>query len=370
MSAVDHTASGDIVSAGMDGKLCLWPRGGGSSGEVQAHAGSISALKTDGDNRVATSGYGGALRVWDCRSDGHGASAPRLCTELSDRALPSPCMDFAWAGCRLMTGHRDGRVGLYDLQTGALLVGTGGGGSGGGAGRGGEAAHRGHVTTVNALAGDNSGGLSGCFVTGGQDGFVRIWDHRVGESGGGATKGGGSGRQSAAVMEAPAHRGTSGIGAVGGVVEAGGGGNKLASFGADRRVCILEVRGGRGGSSGGGGNSSRGSLEIFSSSLAIEHVFEDHKDFIYCADFLPDASSWDRAAGGGGGGRGEGILVTGGGDGMLLVHDLGSMRLLYGLGCCSVGAVRCVVAGRRRLTVGGDDGNAMLYNFDGERSRK
>lgn len=377
MSAVAHTAHGDIVSAGMDGKLCLWPRaggsGGGSPGEVQAHAGSISALKADSGGRVATSGYGGALRVWDCRSGGRGASAPRLCAELSDRALPSPCMDFGWSGCRLMTGHRDGRVGVYDLETGALVC-----GSGGGAGRG-EPAHRGHVTTLNALADDGSGGWSGCFVTGGQDGFVRIWDHRVGESGSGARRGGGGGgSRSAAVMEAPAHRGPSGIGAVGGVISAGRGGNRLASFGADRRVCILEVRGGSGGSSsggggGGGGHRSRSSWEegvssCPSSSLAIEHVFEEHRDFIYCADFIPAAAGWDGAAGGAGGE--EGVLVTGGGDGMLLVHDLGSMRLLYGLGCCSAGAVRCVVAGGRRLTVGGDDGNAMLYNFDDERSGK
>ncbi|CAM9542398.1 unnamed protein product, partial [Discosporangium mesarthrocarpum] len=94
------------------------------------------------------------------------------------------------------------------------------------------------------------------------------------------------------------------------------------------------------------------------------HRFCDHRDFIYCMDFIPQ--------GGVGEGRGKergGILVTGGGDGVLLVHDLSDLRLLYGLGCCSKGAVRCVVAKGGmdgRLVVGGDDGNAMLYDFPPE----
>ncbi|CAM9561188.1 unnamed protein product, partial [Hapterophycus canaliculatus] len=142
------------------------------------------------------------------------------------------------------------------------------------------------------------------------------------------------------VLEAPAHRGPVGVGAVGGIIAAGAGGNRLVSFGADRRVCVLEVRGGKG---------------------AIDHAFDDHRDFIYCMDFIPGGNR--HTAGSGECSGGGGVLVTGGGDGMLLAHDLGSMRLLYGLGCCSAGAVRCAVAGQRTLTVAGDDGNVMLYSF-------
>eukprot|EP00903_Cladosiphon_okamuranus_P015931 g14716.t1 len=358
VTAVCHTAHGDIASGGMDGKLCLWPRGGGHPGEVQAHAGSIAAMKADAEGRVVTSGYGGALRIWDCRGGGRGGAAPRMSGEISDRGLPAPCMDFAWSGRRAMTGHRDGRVGIFDLETGAIVAG----------GCKGQAAHRGHVTVVKALSGMNGGGAgggsgtSGCVVTGGQDGFVRIWDPRVG----GVT---------AAALEAPAHRGSTGVGAVGDVIAAGTGGNRLVSFGADKRVCVLEVRGGRSSSIGGAldnsGRSSGHGRRVGSaapsssspSSLALEHVFDDHRDFIYCMDFVPAASDAAQAGSGGGGGGG-GVLITGGGDGMLLAHDLDSMRLLYGLGCCSAGAVRCAVAQGSRLTVAGDDGNAMLYSFE------
>lgn len=372
VSAVCHTAQGDIASGGMDGKLCLWPRGGGHPGEVQAHAGSISAMKADAEGRVVTSGYGGALRVWDCRSGGRGGAPPRQAGEIADRGLPAPCMDFAWSGRRAVTGHRDGRLGIFDLETGAIVA--GGCNSG---------AHRGQVTVVKALTDMNGGAAGGsgtdcCVVTGGQDGFVRIWDPRAGEvRGGGGRESGGP----AAVLEAPAHRGSAGIGAVGDVIVAGTGGNRLVSFGADKRVCVLEVRGGtltsRGGGCDSGSSSSRerrqgaapaapASDSWSSSFLAVEHVFDDHRDFIYCMDFVPAGS--DAARAGGGGGGGGGVLVTGGGDGALLTHDLDSMRLLYGLGCCSAGAVRCAVAGGSRLTVAGDDGNAMLYSFGEEGS--
>lgn len=385
VSAVVHTATGDVASGGMDGKLCVWPHRGGSPREVQAHAGSISAMKADAEGRVVTSGYGGALRVWDCRGGGsssggggggwgRGGCALPLSGELSDPLLPAPCMDFAWCGGRVLTGHRDGRVGVFDLETGVLLV---GGGCVGGA-------HRGHVTTVNALV-DGGGGSdtganngttttstttsSGCFVTGGQDGFVRIWDPRVGASVANSFSGGGSGAGVAAVMEAPAHRGPAGVGAVGGVIAIGTGLNRLASFGADKRICVLEMRGGRRGRSS-SSSSTVGGFGIgweVSSSLAIDHVFESHRDYICCMDFIPAdscRSSSGAASGGRARGDGGGLLVTGGGDGVLLVHELGSQRLLYGLGCCSAGAVRCAVAGEGRLTIGGDDGNAMLYRFD------
>lgn len=364
VSAVCHTAQGDVASGGMDGKLCLWPRGGGRPGEVQAHAGSISAMKADLEGRVATSGYGGALRVWDCRSGGRGGAPPRMCGEISDLGLPAPCMDFAWSGRRAMTGHRDGRVGIFDLETGAIV--------GGGCE---SEAHRGHVTVVKALSDMNGGaaggsGIGGCVVTGGQDGFVRIWDPRAGEVKGG---GGRESRGPAVVLEAPAHRGSTGMGAVGDVIVPGTG-NRLVSFGADKRVCVLEVRGGTfsspGGHVGSSGSCSRerrlGTVTgapSSASSLAVEHVFDDHRDFIYCMDFVPAGSDVGKAGGGSGGG---GVLITGGGDGVLLVHDLVSMRLLYGLGCCSDGAVRCAVGAESRLTVCGDDGNAMLYSFGGE----
>lgn len=256
--------------------------------------------------------------------------------ELSHQSLPAPCMDFAWCGSQVLTGHRDGRIGLFDLETGEMMSGRG---------VGLKRAHRGHVTATLSIPSLGTGTATPCFVTGGQDGFVRVWDARVGEPEA-------SSRSAGMVMESAAHCSSAGAGAVAGIIapEAGAIGTRLISYGADKRICVLEIRGGT--KAEGRNRLRRGAT----SSLVIEHVFDEHRDFIYSMNLVSSAS------------RRQGehdILISGGGDGLLLVHCLSSMKLLYGLGCCSAGAVRCAIGGPDRLTVAGDDGNAMLYKFGG-----
>lgn len=366
VTSVAHTAQGDVISGGMDGKLCLWSSQCSDTGEIQAHAGSISTLKADVEGRAITCGYGGSLKIWDCRRRRGSVRVPKLAGELFDARLPAPCMDFAWDEGRVVTAHRDGSLGVYDLETSVMVLCR-------------QGAHRGHVTTITSFSPRNTlnSGGTGCFVTGGQDGFLRMWDPRVGELGTQLVPSPSSGRSRLRpIMETPAHRGSHGVGAVGGVIPVGSTGTRLVSFGADRRICILEARGGRGferasrGAQGDTYGTRTGAHQLQaqtqSAELGVEHVFDDHRDFIYCMDFIP-ASGVDP----GGSLRGciesdhaGGVLVSGGGDGMVLLHDLVSMRLLYGLGCCSKGAVRCIIAQEGKLTVGGDDGNAMIYQFN------
>ena len=56
------------------------------------------------------------------------------------------------------------------------------------------------------------------------------------------------------------------------------------------------------------------------------------------------------------------LLLSGGGDGILLVYDMCSGKLLYGLGA-NQGAVRCIAGTRDQMVVAGDDGNALVYDF-------
>ncbi|CAN0081538.1 unnamed protein product, partial [Discosporangium mesarthrocarpum] len=291
VTAVTHTALGDVVSAGMDGKLCLWPgrdKGLLADGEkgsrsrpcsplhqTQGHQGSISALHSDVEGRIASCGYSAdTIRVWDCRDQGYtgGGSGLNLIGELASRALTAPCMEFAWAGDYLLTGHRDGHLGLWDLRVGQLAA--------GGSEVRSSPRHSGHVTVVRHLTDPPGGARPGSlFATGGQDGWVRIWDARKGLLEGGA------------VLEVGAHRREGGVGAVGGLMEVGGGG-RLATFGADRSVCILQMRGGSGGN-GGSGERWGGSGDMGARSgggggdVVLEHRFCDHRDFIYCMDFIP-----------------------------------------------------------------------------------
>ena len=76
-------------------------------------------------------------------------------------------------------------------------------------------------------------------------------------------------------------------------------------------------------------------------------MFNEHRDFIYTM----------TVAGG--------LCLSGGGDGMVLAHDLkqaqGSQGLLWGLGASSQGAVRAIGITARHLVAAADDGNVLVY---------
>jgi hypothetical protein len=58
------------------------------------------------------------------------------------------------------------------------------------------------------------------------------------------------------------------------------------------------------------------------------------------------------------------VLFSGGGDGMLLCHDLGAMALCYGLHA-NRGAVRCLAVSKElgAVIAAGDDGKALVYRY-------
>lgn len=160
--------------------------------------------------------------------------------------------------------------------------------------------HRGHITAVSWVNGE------AMCLTGAQDGRVQIWDARTSES----------------VARIPAHIG----GAVNDIVCSSdngvNGGPLIATSGADKKIQLLDPRSG------------------FRPLATIEH----HKDFIYSMKSI------------------GANLLTGGGDGILLVHEFSTGKLLYGLGA-NQGAVRCIAGTEDKLVAAGDDGNALVYDF-------
>ena len=79
--------------------------------------------------------------------------------------------------------------------------------------------------------------------------------------------------------------------------------------------------------------------------FAPRAVFAEHRDFIYCL----------RTAGS--------LCFSGGGDGMLVAHDLSAGRPLWAVGA-GLAAVRCIgVVGGSHLVAAGDDGKCMTYEF-------
>jgi WD domain, G-beta repeat len=187
VTCVAHTADGAVLSGCAGGRLCLWPRQSSSSsssssdvracGQVAAHSnGGVSALRTAASGHAVTCGYGGDLKLWHCA----GQQLALACI-LADASITAPALDCAWrdSSSVLLSAHRDGRLAVWDSST-AQLVST-------------RRAHTGHVTalcsvTASSASDDTAGAAAGaatehCFASGGQDGFVRLWDSRCAEKG-------------------------------------------------------------------------------------------------------------------------------------------------------------------------------------------
>ncbi|KAL3932974.1 MAG: hypothetical protein SGPRY_000479, partial [Prymnesium sp.] len=82
----------------------------------------------------------------------------------------------------------------------------------------------------------------------------------------------------------------------------------------------------------------------------VLHRFTEHRDFVYSLNAIGQ------------------YVVSGGGDGMVLLHDLQQGRLCYGLGA-NQAAVRCIHTDVGRLVCAGDDGSIICYDFGSQSVR-
>lgn len=307
VSCVRALPDGRVLSGGVDAKLCLWAASVRPvrCTDLAGHTGSVAALALSETAAVALSAsYDKTVRAWDLSRGG--SSIGTL------RAHRAPVMHLVWQGGLLASGDRSGEAVVWDLQTGQPK-------------RAPFAAHRGHVTAMDAASpGDGAAGSAGTLlVSGGHDGCIRVWDVRVG--GGRPTAAGGGGAERHVLEAKGAHTGA--------VNELKwhtlpSGAQLLVSAGADKRLCLFDPR----------------------RSLQLVRECTEHRDHIY-----------SLACHGG-------YAFSGGGDGMLLAHDLPTGDCLYGLGA-NRAAVRCIHAtAPGSLVAAGDDGGLMVYRFEHEGS--
>ena len=244
---------------------------------------------------VASAGYDGTVRLWHVKTKKqlarmHGHKAPVLCVAWSPEGT-------------ILSGARDATVVLWDAATGKAVSTLRG--------------HRGHVTAAASLACVRRPQL---FVTGAQDGTVRLWDCRA----------------AASVASLGLHTSQAGSGAVGDIEplrSASGGGHLFVTAGADKRLCVVDLR-----------KCESGAVaDVDGAPHALLHELTEHTDFIYSLTSIGP------------------LVLSGSGNGTLLCHSAVKGRCLWGVGACQTGAVRAIHAGPQALVTASDDGNALAW---------
>ncbi|OQR99955.1 hypothetical protein ACHHYP_03756 [Achlya hypogyna] len=163
-----------------------------------------------------------------------------------------------------------------------------------------KSGHDGHCTS--ALGSQFSPDIA---YSGGQDGILKRWDLRT----------------KASTLKLPVHAGKGGKGAVSFIREQPSNEHVVVTGGADGKVQVVDTRQG-----------------------SVRTTYENHKTFIYSLHIAHD------------------LCFSGSGDGMLLVHDLGTDALCYGLGA-NQAAVRAICTSDQELVAAGDDGGVVVYAY-------
>ncbi|GFR45674.1 hypothetical protein Agub_g7088, partial [Astrephomene gubernaculifera] len=295
VTCVTYCPDGRIVSGGMDSKLWVWPAGGTRGMVAEAHFGPISQVKYDSSSGlVVSASYDKTLRLWQLGARPHEMGC------LQGHEAPVLEMQVAADG-RIISGDRSGHVLLWDTSSG----------SGSGVGWRMKNVHAGHITALawweEGGAGGGGGGLGGCFVSGGQDGAVRVWDPRAKSN----------------VVKVQLHVNEQGHGAVGDIIAGGpAASHMLLTAGADGTARTLDPRMG----------------------------------FALASTVRLTNFPYSMVAAGG-------VAAVGCGDGSVHFIDIQSGRTLYALGA-NRAAVRCMEACYDKLICSGDDGKALLYTFN------
>ncbi|ETW01115.1 hypothetical protein H310_06730 [Aphanomyces invadans] len=160
--------------------------------------------------------------------------------------------------------------------------------------------HIGHCTAVLGSQHNSDHAFSG-----GQDGLLRMWDARSKD----------------AVMKVSVHVSQRGTGAVSFIKDVSTMDHVIVTGGADGKVQVVDVR-----------------------ASNVRSTFSQHTTFIYSVHVDHE------------------LCFSGSGSGMLLVHDLRTDALQYGLGA-NQAAVRAIATTATTLAAAGDDGGVLVYEM-------
>jgi WD40 repeat protein len=103
---------GRVLSGGMDGKVILWNSSGPSGADLLGHTASISRVMVDSRDIGISASYDRTIRIWNLSARSHSRSLSVL------QGLGGAVTSMDWYQSLLVSGTREGQIGLWDVNTG------------------------------------------------------------------------------------------------------------------------------------------------------------------------------------------------------------------------------------------------------------
>eukprot|EP00818_Percolomonas_sp_WS_P010012 CAMPEP_0117440988 /NCGR_PEP_ID=MMETSP0759-20121206/3385_1 /TAXON_ID=63605 /ORGANISM="Percolomonas cosmopolitus, Strain WS" /LENGTH=327 /DNA_ID=CAMNT_0005232793 /DNA_START=144 /DNA_END=1127 /DNA_ORIENTATION=+ len=158
VTTVDYASNGQIVSGGMDSKICVWDAVSARCQDLHGHRGSISKIKcSESQSVMISSSYDKTLKVWD-------VDRCTLVHTLKNTKYghQKAVHSFLWPhdSALVVSGGRDGLGCVWDINS-AKMVST-------------LDEHSAPLTSMQLF----EDGSSPLIITGGMDGYVCVWDSR------------------------------------------------------------------------------------------------------------------------------------------------------------------------------------------------
>ena len=289
-----------IVTGGMDGKMCLWRRGGSDCQDLFGEQGSVSVLRSlSADSPLAASaGYDGSVCVWNFS----GARSSMEKISNARKQLPpltALAISNATSGSVALSGSNNGLLSLWDLSSSKCT----------------KAAVGKHGSQVQHI-GDGGGGV---FFTGSVDGKVGLFDTR-------GQLGSANGNEIGATDSATPF-----------VDRRRAGAAPISGLCVRDNDCHIVVSG------------ADGNLALLDRRKNLAQIGE------YMTGHTKPVVGLCLGASGS-------VCFSGAMDGMVICHDLNTLKPLYGMGA-NKGSAGFLACTEDRLIVSGDDGHALIYSF-------
>lgn len=374
VTSVAHLADGHVLSAAMDGKLCLWSAHNRRTC-VDLHRSSthpISKVVADVRYNTALSlCYDGGIEIWkfpdhqstdtssssSALSRRSNASASRPSSQVISpmRSLSGihtqPVLECAYHQDTLATGDKAGSLVIWDLERGDALT-----------------RFRAHPSPISAIIYEED---SRSIISAGTDGYVKVWDPRA--SGSGLVMKTHVYQGQPAPAPTPAARGSSsavaraGRGSTGRSAPSNPALNALPAgqvMSGGNPISVMSAFYNRGSSSDlsyivtGGGSPADSRLCVIDPRNAYQPVMylDHHRNGVYSMCVV-----------------GDDTVFTGDGMGTLLCHNLYDLMvngnvnsrsaLRYGLGACQNGAVRGINCLGGKIVTTNEDGKALVFDY-------